>query len=203
MAYLASNCASCVSKTVASCDGVRIVVGHEATTGMQGDLEPVRGVAGGLGGGEHAVGVDVRRRAHALPVRDYTTRRALLLHPVEVEGGAAGCVAGRVVVAAHHDGGLLPARQVPEVRAAAGCSRSIWVIRLTSSRCCSSACGIAILLVLIQCAVEHVVRADAGHAVALLACPGRVALARVNHRAGEVVGEGGSLTAVRADRAAG
>ena len=50
-------------------------------------------------------------------------------------------------------------------------------------------------------AVEEVVGADADDAVAFLAHPGRVALARVDDRARKVVGERGGLAAARADRA--
>ena len=66
--------------------------------------------------------------------------------------------------------------------------------RLASRRCCSSACGIATLAKFDPVGEEQVVGADrALLVVALLALPGRVALPRVDHRAREVVGEGGGL----------
>ena len=83
------------------------------------------------------------------------------------------------------------------------------VIRFASSRCCSSACGIAILFVSSQSGWTSPAFApkkrSSGRipddAVALLARPGRVPLARVDDRAGEVVGERRRLAAARADRA--
>ena len=82
-------------------------------------------------------------------------------------------------------------------------------IRLTSSRCCSSACGIATLLRSTQfgCGSNEAgpknmsSRPDRRGPVALLAGPRRVALARVHDRPGEVVGERRGAAAVGADAA--
>ena len=93
--------------------------------------------------------------------------------------------------------------------AAASCRGPSSVIMLISSRCCSSACGIAILLVSSQSgctspalgAVEQVIGTDPRDAVALLSGPGGVALAGVDDGAGEVERECRRLAAARADRA--
>ena len=84
-------------------------------------------------------------------------------------------------------------------------SRFICVMRLASRRCCSSACGIATLLRSQPVGRRTGRRSGSrlGLAVALLAGPGEVALARVDDRAREVVGEGGGLAAGRADAAQG
>ena len=87
-------------------------------------------------------------------------------------------------------------------------SSPIKVTRLASRRCCSSACGIATLSRSTQSGCrsprlgpeEQVVGPDRRDAVAFLAGPRRVALARVDDRAAEVVGERGRLAAVDADR---
>ena len=60
-----------------------------------------------------------------------------------------GACDGRVVVAAQDNGGLLAAREVPEARQR-HLVASMSVIRLASRRCCSSACGMAILFVSTQ-----------------------------------------------------
>ena len=88
-------------------------------------------------------------------------------------------------------------------------SRFICSIRFASRRCCSSACGIATLSRFTQSGWTSPAwrrrrgrRSGSGRgAVALLPGPGRVALARVDDRTGEVVGERGRLPAVRADAA--
>ncbi len=166
---------------------------------VQGHLEAGGLVGGGLAVRHRRVGIEVRGRAHALPVGHRAARRARRLEPVEVRGRA---VVG-VVVTGHHDGGLLAARQVPEAR-----QRGLVAVHLRDQ-----VGQQALLLVRLRHgdlahvhpvgldvaglrAVEEVVRANAvGGAVALLPGPGRVALARVDDRAREVVREGGRLAA--------
>ena len=80
--------------------------------GVQGDLEALAVVGGGLRVGERRAGIDVGGAAHALPVGDRAARRAVGLVLVEAPAGAAVAV----VVAGHHDGRLLAAREVPEPR---------------------------------------------------------------------------------------
>ena len=114
---------------------------------VQRDLEavcactrpPARCVSG-------AVGIDVRGRAHALPLGDDAAGRAERLEAVEVARRAAGRLPGEwssplITTAAFSPRGRY------QKRGSGILSASIGVIRLTSSRCCSSACGIAILLV--------------------------------------------------------
>ncbi len=89
-------------------------------------------------------------------------------------------------------------------------SAFIRMIMLASSRCCSSACGMATLFRSIQSgwsrrriAVEKIIGADRRYPVALLSDPGRVALAGVDDGARQVEGEGGGLPAVRPHAAQG
>ena len=114
----------------------------------------------------------------------------------------------RVVVAGQHERGLLAARQVPEARQRRLVEvhrrdqvgqqalllvglRDVEVVRVDPVGLDVARLG----------AVEQVVRADrrSARAVALLARPRRVALARVDDRAGEVVGERRGLAAGGAD----
>ena len=150
-------------------------------------------------------GIDVGRAADALPV-GHASSRAGSAPPADVE--APGGAAGAVVVAGHDDDGLLVAREVPEARER---HDGRWLMR-------SDQVGEQPLLLvglrdgdLVEVdpvrlriarrgAEEQVVAADRGDAVALLPGPGRVALARVDDRAREVVGERGGLAAVPSRR---
>ena len=175
---------------------------------MERELEAVRDVPGRLRVRQRRVRVHVRRRADAVPVGDDAAGRAQRLEAVEVARRAAGGLRRRVVVAAHHDGRLLAAREVPEPRQRQLVAlhqrdqveqqplllvglRNRDLVRVDPVRLDVAGAG----------AVEEVVRADARDAVPLLARPGRVALARVDDRAREVVRERGRLAAARADRA--
>ena len=121
----------------------------------------------------------------------------------------------RVRVPPPHRGRRRSSRRRPSGRsgstrsAGSGVGPVIARIRLASSRCCSSACGIATLSRSTQSGCGSPAAAPKNRsserigatAVALLAGPGRVALARQHDRAREVVGERGGLAAVRADAA--
>ena len=181
---------------------------------MQGDLEAVGLVGRYLGVAQRRPREDVGGRADALPQRDGASGRAegliaveLPLRPVLRAGlGAAG-----VVVAGEDDRCLQSARQVPEARqrcAVGGHLRqqvgqqALLLIR--GRRRHPIEVDPVGLDIADLGAEEHVVGADRhgvgiGESVALLAGPRRVALAGVDDRPGQVVGEGGGLPAAGAD----
>ncbi len=161
----------------------------------------------GLGVAQRGVRIDVGGRAHALPVGHRATRRGLAAcSRVEAPGRAVVAV----VVAGHHD--RRPSRRAGSTRsAAAACyrrssPRSGWPAAAAARRPAES----ATLLRSTQSAWTSPVLApkkrSSGRsgrgAVALVAGPGRIALARVDDRAGQVVGEGSRLAAVARRRCA-
>ena len=166
---------------------------------MQRDLESGALIGLRLGVGQLGRREDVGGRAHAFPVRHRAVRRAVGLVGVELPRRPAVAV----VVAGEHDGRLAAARQVPEAR-----QRRAVEVHLRDE-----VGQQALLLVGLRdrdlahvqpVAEEQVVGADRlGLAVALLPCPGDVALARADHRAREVVGECGGLPAGRPHAAQG
>ena len=173
---------------------------------MQRDLEPLGLVGASLGVGERRVGIHVRGRADTLPVRDRAAGRACGLEVVEL----AARPAVAVIVPGHYDGGLLTARQVPEARQ----RRAVQVHLDDEVR------EQALLLVGLRnrdlpgrpnrAGRRRPWRrrtdrrsGSSGAGVALLSGPGRVALARVDDRTGEVVGERGRLPTGGADVAQG
>ena len=130
--------------------------------------------------------------------------RAVCLVAVEAPGGAAVAV----VVAGHHDRRLLVARQEPEARQRPAVAVHLpdqvreQVLLLVGLRDRDLVevhpVGLGIAGGMPE---EQVVGADRRRAVALLAGPRRVALARLDDRLGEVVGERGGVAAVAADAA--
>ncbi len=139
---------------------------------------------------------DVGGAAHAFPGRHRATRGAELTEAVEAPGGAVVAV----VIARHDDHGLVPIGEIPEARQRL--AREVHVRDEVGQQ--------PLLLVGLRnghlaqvhpvgfgvrggVAVELVVRADGSQAVALLRGPRGVALARVHHRGGQVVGEGRGL----------
>ena len=155
-------------------------------------------------------GEQVARRAHALPVGHRAAGRAVdVLVAGELPDGALGLALPdglRVVVAGHHDGRLEPPRQVPEPR-----QRHPVLLHGDDEVGQQS-----LLLVgrrhlhageVDPVGEEQVVGAQAVRVgrrvgeIALLAHPRRVALARVDHRLRQVVGEGSGLAARAADAA--
>ena len=115
------------------------------------------------------------------------------------------------VIVAGHDHDRLLARPGNTRSAATASGRaSCCRIRLASRRCCSSAWGIATLFKSTQSAwgshgryvaVVQVVRADRRRHRPAPDRPERIALARVDDGGGQVVGEGGRLSAVAAHAA--
>ena len=171
------------------------------------DLEALRLVTPRLGVGDRRVGIDVGGRRGRTPSRRPCSRRGLAACSSSKRAGGAAVA---VVVAGHDHGGLLAAREVPEPRQrlAVGVHlrRSGWPAgaaarRPAGSRPCRGRPSPADVAGLRRRRGRR--SGSAPIAVALLPGPGRVALAGVDDRPGEVVGEGGRLPAGRCRRCAG
>ena len=172
---------------------------------VQRDLEPLALEGGGLGVRDRGARVDVGGAAHALPVGHRAAGRDCRASCVLLEAADGAAVA--VVVPGHHHRRLLVSWQEPEPG-----QRLLLQVHLLDQ------VGQQVLLLvglgdgdLVQVdpvgldvpglgAEEEIVGADqlapAHGAVALVPRPGRVALARLDDRAGEVVGEGRGVTAL-------
>ena len=173
---------------------------------MQPDLEPLRGVRGGIGLGQGRAGEDVGAAADALPAADIATggtgRDVLLEAPCRTPVA--------VIVAGHDHDGLEPPREVPEprqrllVRGDVGDQVGQQPLLLVGLRNRDhrpvDPVGLGVVA---RAAEEQVIWADGPCAVPLLARPCGVALSRVGDRPRQVIGEGGGATAVRADAAHG
>ena len=164
-------------------------------------------IRGGLGVGDRGVRVDVGGAAHALPVGDRAAARAVGLDT----GRSAPPVpplpwSSPVITTA-----AFSSRGRNQNRGSGFRSGFICPIRLASRRCCSSACGIATLSRSTQSGWTSPGLAPKKRSSERIGWsavpsrsspgPGRVALARLDDRAGEVVGERGGLAAVGADAA--
>ena len=170
---------------------------------VEGDLESLTLEVGDLRIRDGRVRIDVGGAAHALPVGDRAARRAVRLVLLEAADGAAV----GMVIAGHHHCGLQVSRQEPEPRQ--------WL--LLEVHLLDQVREQVLLLVglrdrdLVEVhpigldvprlgAEEEIVGSDqlaaADTAVALVSRPGRIALARVDDRAGQVVGERGGVAAV-------
>ena len=160
-----------------------------------------------LGVGDRRAGIDVGRGADALPVGHRAAGRARCQVAVELPARAAVAV----VVAGHDDRRLVAAREVPEprerhpvgvhLRDQVGQQPLLLVGLRDRDLVEVDPVGLDVAGLRPE---EQVVGADRRDLpVALLARPGRVALAGVDDRARQVVGERGRLAAVGADAAQG
>ena len=186
--------------------GRRVVVAVRrgaADLDVHRDLEALRDVAGGRRASRSACSGRCTTSRGRTPSRRRCTRAGC--SPDRCRTGRRAAV-GRVIVAGHDDDRLEPAREVPELRQRLPVALIMNPIRLASSRCCSSACGIATLSRSTQsgctpAAEEQSSERIGRHAVAFLARPCRVALARVDDRSRQIVGERRRLAAAAAHAA--
>ncbi len=169
---------------------------------VQRDLVALRGVGRGLRVGQGRVRIHVRRAADALPLGHVAAGRARRVVGVEARRDAAG--RGMVVAGQDHRG-LHAAREVPEPgqrllvgghRAEQVREQPLLLVGL-GDRDLGQVHPVG-LVVTGGRAVEQVVGADRRRAVALLARPGGIALAREHDGAREVVGERRGAPAVGA-----